>query len=443
MSMTLDSCVRLGLNVAFRKPLWRCGDYVFYHALALNRGYKHYWSIEYDVVVNFEDPLEFFRFLDANASEDYLCACLKLAENDWYWLRMAARRFPVVYHALFPLVRLSASAAAQFLRRRQYESQRMREEDVDPEWNWPNDEGFLSSAAIEMGVKMADFNAYGAFYSEKTYAPHLLQHISEIPAPDNQIYHAVRSGRGYLSTRRSYYSLDLMRALSCRDAEFAGPEYRNFIADLLGYRLNKVPDDPTVVFGEAGIFSDIYPHLQQSDVADALLHALARTRMRLCLEALQFGRLNIPIARTSAFDNVALGRSAWQSSVSARSRSHELRRDAEGGNDGDTDAEFGFHTGFQDGPWWAVDLAAEHAVRCVRLFNRKLLEHRLRTFLVEASLDFVSWRVAYRHDPADRKILYARPIEIALEPPVSARYIRVRLERKGVLHLAEVEVLTS
>ena len=37
LSLSLNSCVRLGLNVAFEKPLWRCGDYLFYHALALPR----------------------------------------------------------------------------------------------------------------------------------------------------------------------------------------------------------------------------------------------------------------------------------------------------------------------------------------------------------------------------------------------------------------------
>ena len=37
LAMSLNSCVRLGLNVAFEKPLWRCGDYLFYHALELPR----------------------------------------------------------------------------------------------------------------------------------------------------------------------------------------------------------------------------------------------------------------------------------------------------------------------------------------------------------------------------------------------------------------------
>jgi hypothetical protein len=443
MSMTLDSCVRLGLNVAFRKPLWRCGDYVFYHALALNRGYKWYWSIEYDVVINFKDPVDFFRFFDAHASEDYLCACLKLAESDWYWRKMAARRFAVVYHALFPLVRLSSTAADQMLRRRQFETRRMREEDLDSETQWPNDESFVSSAAFETGVKMADFNAYGDYYSENTFAPHLLQHVSEIPPPDNKLYHAVRAGRGYLSTRRSYYKLDMARALACRDAEFAGAEYRDFIADLLAETLKVVPDDPGAVFGPAGPLRDVVPYLEQPDVAEALLHALARGRMRLCLEALQLGRLAISIARTPAFDNMALGRTAWQSSASWRSRSRNPRHDAEGGNDGDTEVEYGFHTGYEDEPWWAVDLAAAYPVRRLRLFNRKLSEQKLRAFIVETSLDFVTWSAVYSHVASNGKILSARPIEIALETPVSARYVRVRLPRRGVLHLAEVEVLTT
>jgi hypothetical protein len=441
LSMTLDSCVRLGLNVAFRKPLWRCGDYVFYHALTLDRGYTRFWSIEYDVAINFEDPLDFFRFFDAQASEDYLCACLKPADSDWFWLRGAARRFAVVNHALFPLVRLSAAAAAQLLRRRQFETRRMHEDEQDSERFWPNDESFVSSAAPEMGVKMADFNAYGDFYSEDTFAPQLLKHISEIPPPDNKIYHAVRSGHGYLSTRKSYYKPDLTRALNSRDADFSGVEYRDYIADLFAKTLKKIPDDPTVVFHPDGVLGPALSHLDQPDVSDALLHALGRARMRMCLEAVQLGRLNLSIARGSAFNNVALGRTTWQSSVSRRSRRRDPRLDAEGGNDGDSGVEYGFHTASEEAPWWAVDLAAVYPVRCVRLFNRELAEHRLHTFRIEASLDFVTWNIVYNHDTDDRKILHAKPIEIAVEPPISARYVRVRLARRGVLHLAEVEVL--
>ena len=95
--------------------MWRCGDYILYHALALGRGYARYWLIEYDMALNFADPLDFFRFFDARAGEDYLAACLKVADKPWHWRARAARRFPVVYSSLFPLVRLAAGALPRLL----------------------------------------------------------------------------------------------------------------------------------------------------------------------------------------------------------------------------------------------------------------------------------------------------------------------------------------
>ena len=89
------------------------------------------------------------------------------------------------------------------------------------------------------------------------------------------------------------------------------------------------------------------------------------------------------MARPQAFDNVALGRPAWQSSTSRRSRKRSLRRDAEGGNDGDVFVEYGFLTAQQENPWWAVDLGVELAVARVRLYNRRGFEGRLRHFVIE------------------------------------------------------------
>ncbi len=433
LSMTLDSCVRLGLAVAFDKPLWRCGDYAFYHALALGRAYRRYWLIEYDVAVNFADPLDFFRLFDERASEDYLAACLKVADKGWHWRERAARRFPVVYSALFPVVRLSAGAVERLLERRRFEAKNLRDADA----HWPNDESFVASAANDIGLTAADFNAYGEFYSEATFAPHLLRHLSELPEPDNMLYHAVRGGAAYLQARKSYYALDLPLVLACGDPDFPPDEFRAALADLMTERLNKTPDDPAAVFVALADAVDLFADPR---VAAALLIALARRRMRVSLEAVQLGRLGLTIARTPAFDNVALGRCAWQSSVSPRAAARDPRRDAEGGNDGDTEAEYGFHTAYEERPWWVVDLAAEYSIRQVRVFNRKLAEQRLRGFVVETSLDFVTWRQLFAHAASDRKMLFAAPIEIVVDPPVLARYVRVLLPRLGVLHLAEVEV---
>jgi len=441
LSMTLDSCVRLGLNVAFEQPMWRCGDYLFYHALALKQGYDRYWSIEYDIALNFCDPLEFFRFFDRKADEEYLSTFLEVAGSEWPWRASAERRFPVVYASGFALVRLSARAVARLFERRRFEAARLAEARLDAERHWPNDETFVSSAAPEMGMSMADLNKYGEFYSPKTLMRGGVWHPAQLPAPNGKIYHAVRTGAAYLRSVNSYYEFDLRDFFTWADRDL--PEFGDVAARVLATRLAKISDDPAAVFGPEGALDEIASQFQEPRVAAALLRAFARQRMRLCLEAVQFGRIATPMARTQAFDNVALGRSAWQSSFSRRSGARDPRRDAEGGNDGNRETEYGFHTGYQDKPWWAVDLGAETLVRLIRLFNRPQAEHKLSGFEVATSLDFVTWTTFYAHSPKERGMLFERPIEVTADPPVCARYVRVQLMRRGVLHLAEIEVLKA
>lgn len=441
LSISLDSCARMGLPVACEQPLWRCGDYLFYHALAVRPGYRQYWLIEYDITLNFADPLDFFRFFDREAAEDYISTFLELADPKWYWYKAAARRFPVVYASGFAVVRLSVSAIARLLERRRFEAARLIEDGLAPNKYWLNDESYVSSAAPELALSVADLNKYGDFYTAQTLMRRGVWHPAQLPAPDSRIYHAVRSGASYLRSIKSYYEFDLDAFFTWAEADL--PDFADAATHLLAERLAKVPDDPSAVFGPGGALAGVTAHFRQSHVAAALMRALARRRLRLCLEAVQFGRIATPIARTEAHDNVALGRPAWQSSTSPRSRKRSLRRDAEGGNDGDRQAEYGFHTAMQNGPWWAVDLGAEYPVRLVRLFNRRIAEHRLKLFVIETSADFVTWAMVHAHQSADMRGLRMRPIEIGFDPPVAGRYWRVRLAREGVLHLAEVEVMKA
>ena len=438
LTMTLDSCVRLGLNVAFEQPFWRCGDYVFYHARALRPGHKRYWSIEYDIALNFADPLDFFRFFDREAKEEYLTTFLEVAEPNWFWRKEAARRFPVVYSSGFALVRLSANAIDRLAERRRFEAARRSAPKLPRERSWLNDEAFVSSAAFELGLPMADFNAFGDFYTPRTLMRGGVWHPAQLPAPDDKVYHAVRAGASYLAAVKSYYGFDLKDFLTWADAGL--PEFAAAATYILSKLLARAPDDPQAVFGPGGPLAGSETHFADPRVADALLRALAKRRLRLCLEALQFGRIDLSVGRGDAFDNLALGRPAWQSSTSPRSRKRNLRREAEGGNDGDRETRFGCLTAQQENPWWAVDLGAEHPIRRVRLFNRPLAEQRLRNFVIETSPDFVRWTTAYAHDGADARLLRARPIEIGFDRPILARYLRIRLPRKGVLHLSEVEV---
>lgn len=441
LSMTLDSSVRLGLGVAFEQPFWRCGDYVFYHARALRPGYKRYWSIEYDIALNFADPLDFFRFFDREAKEEYLTTFLEVAPAAWHWRRQAARRFPIVYSSGFAVVRLSAQAIDRLMRRRRYEAARLAEDKLPPAKHWLNDEAFVSSAAFELGLPMADLNAYGGFYTPQTLKRGGVWRPEQLPAPDGKIYHAVRTGASYLAAVRSYYDFDIRDFLTWADASL--PEFTAAATRVLAKLLARAPDDPQAVFGPDGLLAGVEPYLGDARIADALLRALAKRRLRLCLEAIQFARLDLPIARADSFENLALGRPAWQSSTSPRSRKRNPRREAEAGNDGDTQSQIGFLTAQQENPWWAVDLGGEHPVRRVRLFSRPQAEPRLRHFLIETSPDFIAWTRVYAHDGRDMTLLRARPVEIALAAPATARYLRVRLARKGALTLSEVEVLRA
>jgi len=441
LSLSLDSCVRLGLNVAFEKPLWRCGDYLFYHALALPRRYERIWSIEYDIALNFADPAEFFRVFDRSATEDYLTTFLEEAPAKWHWRRATVRRFPVVYSSGFALVRLSAKAAELLWRRRQLEAAELAKTKLSPAKYWLNDEAFVSSAAADLGLSSADLNAHGEVYTPQTLMRGGVWHPAQLPAPDGKIYHAVRTGSAFLAAVKSYYDFDLDAFFAFADP--ALPEFAEAALTVLAKRLYRVPDDPAAVFGHKGALGGLERHFSEPRVVAALLRALARRRMRVCIETVQFGRIALAFARTEESDNVALGRSAWQSSTSARARKRSLRRDAEGGNDGDLQAEYGFHTAQQEGPWWAVDLGAEFALRRVRLYNRRGAERRLRLFVIETSPDFMTWTTVYAHEPKDTSLLLKQPIEIGFDPPARARYLRIRLPRVGVLHLVEVEVFKA
>ena len=438
LSMTLNSCVRLGLDVAHDKPMWRCGDYLFYHALQLETPYPRIWSIEYDIAINLADPLDFFRRLDAEAGEDYLTTFLQIAEPSWIWRKAAAKRFPVVYSSGFAVVRLKREAAAKLWALRRHEAARPRGGEVFSDDVWINDESFVSSAIPDLGLKMADINAYGEVYSKATLKREGVIHPADLPAFDGKIHHAVRTGSAFLSAAASYYDFDVAAFLNRAEADLPG--FLPAATQVIFRALAKIPDDPATLLAALG--TALAP-FEDPRRAEALLRALARRRMRVCLEAIQFGRVAPNIGRGPAFDNIALGRPAWQSSVSPRARHRDLRLDAEGGVDGDRDVEFGFHTAQEDGPWWAVDLGGVHALAGVRLFNRRMHPGRLRGFEIEGSADFLHWESWFVHDEGAPEILRDDPIVLALHPPREARYLRVKLRRKGVLHLVEVEAIRA
>ncbi len=102
--------------------------------------------------------------------------------------------------------------------------------------------------------------------------------------------------------------------------------------------------------------------------------------------------------RKTTLPNLALGKRAWQSSLSSWSRGRSIEEDAKGAVDGNRHKDYGFHTNVEDNPWWVVDLGAPMAVREIHIYNRRGAESVMRRacpLLVETSLDGHSWAASF------------------------------------------------
>lgn len=150
----------------------------------------------------------------------------------------------------------------------------------------------------------------------------------------------------------------------------------------------------------------------------------------------------------SSVSNVALLKPTTQSSVYLGSGREPPDAHSEAhGNDGIHSGTYGFHTSWDETPWWCVDLGNYYVIREVRLYNRvddPGCAERARNIAIETSADGSVWHQMYSHQgrPAfgghDSVPLTVNP----LSPP-AARYVRIISRMPGFLHLDEVEVYGS
>ena len=145
--------------------------------------------------------------------------------------------------------------------------------------------------------------------------------------------------------------------------------------------------------------------------------------------------------RAHLFGNVALGKPATQSSLSA----YSTELGASGAVNGTRDGRFGFHTAEEQDPWWMVDLKSVHQIDACLVFNRMDgASVRADTLQVLTSLDSEHWTLNYEHSG---KPTFGGITPHDGEPPllvdmtgVKARFIKLRLVGYTALHLDEVAV---
>lgn len=97
--------------------------------------------------------------------------------------------------------------------------------------------------------------------------------------------------------------------------------------------------------------------------------------------------------------------------------------------------DYFFHTLEEDNPWLTIDLGAQKSISAVRVKNRAdCCADRAVPLLIETSLDNKSWQRAARRTEefTDWKAKFA---------PVTARFVRLQVPRRTLLHLQAVRVL--
>jgi hypothetical protein len=199
VALTAASCRALGLHWQADTG-WRCGDYGFYLARAALPPARFVWMIEPDVLPQFETLAEFFDGFRTEPADALLCQ-FRPARSDWYWYHGMRMRRSAVYRCLFPIVRLSGRAIEKLLAARQQASR-----SVALRFEWPNDEAFVATEAMALGLACKDLNDCGrVVYDTESMSYHRPIDggaLERMPAP-GLIYHPVLYGAALAAKQRA------------------------------------------------------------------------------------------------------------------------------------------------------------------------------------------------------------------------------------------------
>lgn len=118
--------------------------------------------------------------------------------------------------------------------------------------------------------------------------------------------------------------------------------------------------------------------------------------------------------------------------------------DAAGAVDGIKTGKWGFHTAFENNPWWEVDLGAELTLDHCLIYNRcDAFPERNARIVLSSSTDGQRFTVVYSNPGT---VFYGQtdgqPLRVELKG-LRTRYVRLSLEGQQYLHLDEVELYTQ
>lgn len=154
-----------------------------------------------------------------------------------------------------------------------------------------------------------------------------------------------------------------------------------------------------------------------------------------------FSKQSKPVVNNNEPNNqshVNLARNCLAQQSSRSEWSHH--KDAQGAVDGIKNGSYGFHTNYEQNPWWQVDLGQVRSLTKIVIYNRLDYERqRSRTLRILLSNNGVDWQIVYAHNGTIFGGTDGHPLSVSLQR-YSARFIRLQLAEKTWFHLDEVEV---
>lgn len=217
--------------------MWQNGDYRFYYVRKFFPNYDYYWQFEYDVFCNAPTYAGFLSKFAENRA-DLLVNDFRAEKknSDWCWAYGLDWIYDdcEIYGSFFPAVRLSARAIDFLYQRRLEHVPIFQQADGDKRWIF-----------CELFVPTELMNA--GFSCEALNEPHV--HLNNFYlnddrfflAPDNQLYHPVKSARKEISklnqqlnaARLAYRKLFLSQLVEKISAPFPARVDQNFNSVML------------------------------------------------------------------------------------------------------------------------------------------------------------------------------------------------------------------
>ena len=399
--MTEAEMIRRGFEkVAPELPMfWHSADYSLYPLVEDLPPYDYYVTLEYDAVIN----RDLDELVAAIAAEQLDFAGLKVTQpvSEWAWTKTCDTIYDRA--ALRPYLNAIAfysHRAVMLLRQRRLElSRRFREGEIT---QLPLSEAFIVTELEQQVFRVGDLADFGNTTRYTWWPPSVEIELDALS--DCTFIHPVLTGERCAES--------LLR-----------------------------PDRLPFFFLPGWIVPQRMALLKPGEYIPKLLPVLM-SRDRAPAPPIAAVNLPAPIfERPDPSLNIARGKPATQSSVSALSRNPAPRDDAGGAVNGLVTGTYGFHTGHDDPPWWMVDLEACHHIGEIWIFNRLDTDTTLQHVRLYLSVNGRDWTLSVDHrSDGNYGGAWGEPLMVTFGAETMARFVRIELGNPGVLHLDQVKI---